>query len=78
MDKGLVFQALSGYLFSDGSRVVRPAPGASGRGDGGEGQPLAALTLYIDMLRTPAVDLAEVHLLNFVVPSGTLDSGQHY
>ena len=49
--KGLVFQALSGYLLSDGSRVVRPAPGASGRGDGGEVQPLAALTLEIDMLR---------------------------
>ena len=76
--KGLVFQALSGYLLSDGSRVVRPAPGASGRGDGGEVQPLAALTLEIDMLRIPAVNLAEVHLLDFVVPSGPLDSGQHY
>ena len=76
--KGLVFQALSGYLFSDGSRVVRPAPGASGRGDGGKVQSLAALTLDIDMLRTPAVNPAEVHFLDFVVPSGPLDSGQHY
>src|SRR5215210_5968627 len=58
--KGLVFQALSGYLFSDGSRVVRPALGASGRGDGGKVQSLAALTLDIDMLRTLAVNIIEL------------------
>ena len=39
--------------------MIYPAPGAGGRGGGSQRHPLAALTLDIYALRTPAVDLAE-------------------
>jgi hypothetical protein len=56
--------------------VVRPTLRAGGRGVGGEGQPLAALALR-KMPRAPPIDGAKRHLLNFVVPLGTLIPCQH-
>src|SRR4028119_493571 len=51
--------------------MVRAARAAGGPG-GGEGQPLAALTLDLNMLWAPSVDLAHLDLLHIVARFGVL------
>src|SRR5918997_6116443 len=67
----LVPQPLTVQPFSDGGRVVSAARGAGGSG-GGEGRPLATVTLDLDALGAPSVDLAHFDLLHVVARFGVL------
>src|SRR5215210_112575 len=62
-----VFLSPGGQLFPDRGGMVRAAPHAGTLG-AGEGRILAAVALDQDALGTPPVDLAELHLLDLVIP----------